>query len=52
MKERSLKGKNMNLESSRVFFGELQGFWWKGFAIWSKGRGLCLRLKGWGLIYK
>jgi hypothetical protein len=52
MKERSLKGKNMNLESSRGFFGELQRFWWKGFAIWSKGRGLCVKLEGQGLICK
>jgi hypothetical protein len=36
----------MNLGSSRGFFGELQEFLWKGFAIWSKERGLCVKLEG------
>jgi hypothetical protein len=36
----------MNLESSRGFFRELQGFWWKGFAICSKERGLCVKMEG------
>jgi hypothetical protein len=50
MDERSSEGLNMNLEGSTGFFRKLPGLWWIGFKIWSKMRGLSVRLKGKGLI--